>query len=142
MTRSTDSLRGAVALIAFGIATTAVGIYFMALRPALLPEDLRFAHLQTGDVPAPLLPWLRIVFRTWGGFVVGLGVLLLGQGIAAYTNRSGWSRCGTAIGVVFAFGSFLVSNIQLGSDFLWFIGLMFAFALAVAGIVLRGSTDG
>jgi hypothetical protein len=72
---------------------------------------------------------------------VGLGVLLFGQGIAAYTNRSGWSRSGTAIGIVFAFGSFLVSNIQLGSDFLWFISLLFAFALVVAGIVLRGTAD-
>ncbi len=142
MKRSTHSQWGALAIVAFAIATTAVGIYFMALRPALLPEDLRFAHLETGDIPAPLLPWLRIVFRTWGGFVVGLGVLLLGQGIAVYTNRSGWSRSGTATGVVFAFGSFLVSNIQLGSDFLWFIGLLFAFALAVAGIVLRSRLDG
>ena len=142
MTRSTDSHRGALARVAFGIATTAVGIYFMAVRPALLPEDFRFAHLERADVPASLLPWLRIVFRTWGGFVVGLGVLLLGQGVAVLTNRSGWSRCGTAIAVVFAFGSFLVSNIQLGSDFLWFIGLLFAFALAVAGIVLRSSADG
>ncbi len=142
MTRSSGSQRGALALVAFGIVAAAVGIYFMALRPALLPEDLRFAHLERSDVPAPLLPWLRIVFRTWGGFVVGLGVLLLGQGIAGYTNRSGWARGGTAIGVVFAFGSFLVSNIQLGSDFLWFIGLLFAFAFTVACIVLRRGADG
>lgn len=141
-TSPTTGQRGALALVAFAIVTAAVGIYFMALRPALLPEDLRFAHLETGDVPAPLLPWIRIVFRTWGGFVVGLGVLLLGQGIAVYTNRSGWSRGGTAVGVVFAFGSFLVSNIQLGSDFIWFIGLLFAFALAVACIVLRRSANG
>ncbi|MEO8903821.1 MAG: hypothetical protein ABI627_20055 [Polyangiaceae bacterium] len=107
------------------------------MRPPMLPEDVRF----TGVSPILLGPtfatWLSIVFRTWGGFLVGFGVLLGGVGAFLWSADTRRLRAGVAGGTVFAFGSFLVSNIQLRSDFLWYIGLLFAAAIALAWILFH-----
>ena len=126
----------AAVLLTFALLTMGTGIYFMALRPPLLPEDLRFTGLAPADVPARLLPWLAVVFRTWGGFVVGLGLCIAGYGAASWMNQPAWSRVSAALGVLFAFGSFLASNIQLRSEFLWFIGLLFVGAVACAVVLI------
>jgi hypothetical protein len=119
-----------------GLLTVGTGVYFMTLRPALLSEDLRFSDLDRAEIPIALLPWLQIVFRTWGGFIVGLGVCLLGQGASSITGRSGLATMGTSLGLLFAFGSFLVSNIQIRSEFLWFIALLFFGAVAIATLLV------
>jgi hypothetical protein len=123
-------------MVTVGLLTVGTGVYFMTLRPALLPEDLRFAALAGTQIPMALLPWLHIVFRTWGGFIVGLGLCLLGQGASCIAGRSGLARLGTSLGLLFAFGSFLVSNIQIGSEFLWFIALLFFGAVAIATLLV------
>lgn len=97
----------------------------------MLPEDMRFIGL-SNEAPQALLHWLSIVFRTWGGFMVGLGLCLFGIAGSFFTRRDAWLRLGVGVGLLFAFGSFLASNIQLHSDFLWFIALLFVFALVVA----------
>jgi hypothetical protein len=126
-----------VIVVAFGLLTFGTGLYFMALRPALLPEDLRIIGLRPTEVAPALARWLRIVFRPWGGFVVGIGLVVLGHGAAQLVNRPALSRIDMAAGCVFAFGSFLLSNIQIRSDLLWFIALLFIGAVASARIVLR-----
>ncbi len=63
-----------VALLVLGVLTTGTGVYFMASRPPLLPEDLRFTGVALAQVSEAELRWLSIVFRTWGGFTVGLGL--------------------------------------------------------------------
>jgi hypothetical protein len=126
----------AAVLLTFGLLTTGTGVYFMAVRPPLLPEDLRFTGLEPADVPSRLLPWLAVVFRTWGGFVVGLGFCIAGHGAASWMNHPAWARAGAGLGVLFAFGGFLVSNLQLRSDFLWFIGLLFVGAVACAVLLI------
>lgn len=128
-----------VALGALAIATIGTGLYFMVLRPPFLPEDARFTELAGSEVSPRLLRWLSIVFRTWGGFLAGFGSCLLGQAGYFHSSREAWLRVCTAIGVLFAFGSFLASNIQLHSDFLWFIAMLFVVAVASAVLLLRGS---
>ena len=81
----------------------------MTARPPLLPEDLRFTGLASAQVPEALLPWLTIVFRTWGGFTVALGLCLLGLAGYVFTRRE-----------------------------LWFIAVLFVVALATALLLLRG----
>jgi len=126
-----------IVLIVLGLLTSGTGLYFMLLRPALLPEDLRFMGLARGAVPDVLHPWLSVVFRTWGGFMVGFGLSFLGLAGYFSARRDVWLRLGVALGILFAFGSFLASNIQLHSDFLWFIGLLFVGAVAAAVLLLR-----
>jgi hypothetical protein len=129
-------------VLTFGLLTAGTGVYFMAFRPPLLPEDLRFTGLAPADVPSALLPWVSIVFRTWGGFIVGLGLCMLGHAAASITGRPEWSRMGGAAGVLFAFGGLLASNVQLHSDFLWFISLLFMGAVASAVVLARARVAG
>jgi hypothetical protein len=55
-----------------------MGLYVTLLRPALLPEDVRY--IGTGvpeirtDVPG-LLDWLEKVFWVMGGYILTVGVL-------------------------------------------------------------------
>ena len=128
----------ALALLVLGVLTIGTGVYFMAARPPLLPEDLRFTGLIRSEVPEAELQWLSIVFRTWGGFTVGLGLCLLGLAGYVFTRRELWPRLGTAAGVLVAFGSFLASNIQLRSDHLAFIAVLFGCALTAALLLLHG----
>lgn len=129
-----------VALTVLGLLTTATGVYFMLLRPSVLPEDLRFMALAPSDVSSSVRSWVSIVFRTWGGFLIGLGWSVLGCAVSVLPGRAHLSRLGMAAGLVFAFGSFLASNIQLRSDFLWFISLLFIVA-TTCGALLVTSRD-
>lgn len=128
-----------VALLVLGVLTTGTGVYFMASRPPLLPEDLRFTGVALAQVSEAELRWLSIVFRTWGGFTVGLGLCLVGLAGYFLTGRELWPRLGTAAGLLMAFGSFLASNIQLRSDHLAFIALICGCALATALLLLHGA---
>jgi hypothetical protein len=131
----------AAVLITFGLLTMGTGFYFLAFRPPLLPEDLRFAGVELADVPAGLLSWLSLVFRTLGGFVVGLGLCILGYGAAARADRPEWSKVGAGLGLLLAFGGFLATNIQIHSDFLWFVGVLFLSAIASAVVLFLPGRD-
>ncbi len=135
MKRPTLAHATPLAVLALGVITIGTGGYFMVARPPLLPEDARFTGLSVATAPPALLQWLSIVFRTWGGFVVGLGFCLVGLATYAFTRRDAWLKRGTALGVLIAFVSFLVSNLQLHSDFLWFVAALCVVAVAVAGLL-------
>ena len=125
-------------LVGVGLLTVGTGLFLMVLRPPLLPEDIRFARLDPSAVPPGLLGWLEIVFRTWGGFVLGFGVILTGCGAFLATGHLAWLRYGLALALVVSFGRFLLSNWMLRSDFLWPITALFLMALGTAiGLVVR-----
>lgn len=127
----------AIVSAALGGLTLATGVYFMLIRPPMLPEDVRFTGVSADLLGESFAHWLSIVFRTWGGFLVGFGVLLGAIGAFLWSGDVMRLRTGAAVAILFAFGSFLVSNIQLGSSFLWYIGLLFAAAVALAWILLH-----
>src|SRR6266581_5775474 len=65
-------------LIMAGVTLMAVGLYFILVRPPLLPEDVRYMALPTAqlDILRPRLElWLTHVFRVMGGYVLATGVL-------------------------------------------------------------------
>ena len=132
-----DALSG-ILLLVLGLLTMGTAVFFLVLRPALLPEDIRHIGIDPGTLPPAFLEWLGTVFRTWGGFIAGFGVLLLGIGGFLLSGRARCLYWATAIGAVVAFGRFLLSNILLDSDFLWFISALFALAAATAiSLLLR-----
>lgn len=132
-----DALSGNL-LLALGLLTMGTAVFFLVLRPALLPDDIRHTGIDPATLPPAFLAWLGTVFRTWGGFIAGFGVLLLGIGGFLLSRRARCLYWATAIGAVVAFGRFLLSNILLGSDFLWFISALFALAAATAiSLLLR-----
>lgn len=122
-----------------GVFTVGTGAYFAALRPAMLPEDERLTGVSVESLPPAFTEWLSIVFRTWGGFALAFGLLLIALGGFLRTDDTRWIRLGLAISVVVAFGSFLASNVQIGSDFLSFIALLFALAVCTAGTAIAGN---
>jgi len=120
-----------------GVSTLGTGLYFLFVRPAMLPEDFRFVELDPEQLPARMSEWLGIVFRTWGGFMVGFGVVLIGVAAYLVTARKVLLRLAVAAGLVVAFGRFLVSNLALRSDYVVFVAILFGLAaITSAGLAL------
>ena len=129
-----DRLAGILVLVT-GILALGIATYFLFLRPPMLPEDSRFTGVSAGALPPRLAAWLTIVFRTWGGFVAGFGIVLVAVGVYLLTSAPRVLRGGVAVALVVAFGRFLASNIELGSDFLPLL-VVVAVVVAAAAIAL------
>jgi hypothetical protein len=122
----------ALLLLILGVLTIGTGGYFLFVRPPLLPEDIRATGVASELLPPAMLYWLRIVFQTLGGFVAGFGICIVAVSVHIMTQRRGVLEWGMALGLLVAFGRFLASNIILRSDYLWFIGVLFALAAVTA----------
>jgi len=127
----TIALLGGVAIV--------MGLAFITLRPlvVLLPEDQRFTGMTVEQLrtqsPA-LFTWIGLVFRSWGAFAVGLGVLLTGIAVSAYRRGERWAWWTVALAGLSTFTIFLKVNFVLGSDFRWVIAaLLSVFVLALWG---------
>lgn len=103
-----------------------LGVYFIALRPPLLPEDPRFIGTSLDQLrhAAPgLEPWLRIVFTVMGGCMAGCGVLTLFLARVAIPRRlpgSAWALGFAGLSTVVVMS---VMNFVLHSDFRWVLVL-------------------
>ena len=66
------------ALLVEGIILVGMGLYFIILRPPMLPEDFNYIHTNAttinDDLPG-LLIWLKKVFIVLGGYIVASGML-------------------------------------------------------------------
>ena len=109
-----------------GLYQALAGLYFIFIRPSLLPEDLRAVVTTVAAVhtAAPRLEaWLASVFVVLGGQMAASGVLLLGTAVSFFQgHRSG------KVGMVTHVAAGLLSvtlmsrvNFALGSDFRWFL---------------------
>lgn len=128
-----------VLLATLGVLTVGIGVYFLVFRPVMLPEDLRFTGVRPEHLPPGVVMWLSIVFRTWGGFMAGLGLVLLGVAGHLIAPQRAFLAVGTALGICLAFGRFLLSNITIQSDHLTFIAVLFGLAMLITiGFLLPG----
>jgi uncharacterized membrane protein YphA (DoxX/SURF4 family) len=109
---------------ACGLWMAGLGVYFLFLRPALLPEDPRFmgssVEILLGAAPG-LLRWLDHVFNVMGGFMVASGVLTLLVACRYLANRAS----GTFAAMALAGGASVMlmsaTNFMLQSDFRWLL---------------------
>lgn len=137
MTVSTASRRLSSWLLgACGAWLIALGVYFVFVRPALLPEDPRYIGATLGQLreAAPGLErWLRIVFTVTGGFMTGAGVLTLLVSRNALRDRApgtGWAIAvagGATVGLMSAMNFLLHSDFRwvlLAPALLWFAGVV------------------
>ena len=115
-----------------------LGLYFVALRPPLLPEDLRFLAT-TADrlaVAAPRLEhWLHIVFVVLGGQMAALGVLVAVFALRLARRRPTEGYELILLGVAGGSSVALMAamNFALGSDFRWFLLIpVLAWSIGVA----------
>jgi hypothetical protein len=117
-------LASAVLLVLAGIALIGMGVYFIALRPSLLPEDIRFMQLSAAEVSAigPRLgSWLTHVFRVLGGYAMATGLMAVALAATAYRDRSSLAVVGAVLGGASSIGLMVVVNFAIDSDFKWLL---------------------
>ena len=134
-------------LAACGLWMILLGVYFILLRPALLPEDPRFmgTSIEALRAAAPGFEgWLGHVFNVMGGFMVAAGTMTILVAWRFLASRA--PRTFLALAVTGASGVALMSatNFLLHSDFRWLLLAPVLLWLAGLGCYLleRGGHDG
>ena len=124
-------------LTACGVWLVGLGLYFILLRPPLLPEDPRFmgTTLEQIRIAVPGLEgWLQKVFTVMGGFMAGAGVLTVFVAIVAIPQRSSGTAWALAISGLLTVVLMSATNFALQSDFKWL--LLIPALLWLAGLVI------
>jgi hypothetical protein len=121
-------------LTSCGIVVLLIGVYFVTVRPSLLPEDARYMGSTVEgliEVVPGLSGWLRRVFWVLGGFAVTTGLLVV------YVARTGLSTNGfgglaiLSVAGVASVGWMTVVNFMIRSAFRWVL-------LALCGVWTLG----
>ena len=124
-------------LTACGAWLVGLGLYFIVLRPPLLPEDPRFmgTTLEQIRIAVPGLEgWLQKVFTVMGGFMAGAGVLTVFVAIVAIPQRSSGTAWALAISGALTVVLMSATNFALQSDFRWLLLIPALLWLAGLGI--------
>jgi hypothetical protein len=128
-----------------GLFQTGMGLYFVVLRPTMLPEDERFigVKLDTLAQMSTSIPvWLDRVFIVLGGHAVATGLLvmltaiLLGLRPISLTALAFIATAGSA-----SVGLMSAMNFAIHSDFRWLL-LLPALVWAGAALLLAGEWIG
>ena len=109
-----------VLLTTAGATLVAMGLYFVLLRPPLLPEDLRYMALPPAQFDAirPRLElWLGHVFQVMGGFVFATGVLTITLAWTSFRAHDWAPAVGALIGGAASIGWMSYVNFVINSDF-------------------------
>ena len=110
--------------MACGVWLVGLGLYFIVLRPPLLPEDPRFMGTTLEQIRAAvpgLEGWLKNVFRVMGGFMAGAGVLTLFVATVAMPLRLKGTSWALAISGALTVMLMSATNFALQSDFRWLL---------------------
>ena len=127
----------ATALALGGTILMTLGLYFMLVRPPLLPEDLRFVGTSLAEVQATLpglSVWLRRVFWVMGGYIFATGLLTTYVAVTTFRTRARGVGGIVAIAGLTSIGLMAVVNFMIASNFKWVIlsfALIWALALAL-----------
>jgi len=122
-----------IVLIMAGVTLMAVGLYFILVRPPLLPEDVRYMALPTAqlDILRPRLElWLTHVFRVMGGYILATGVLAVTLAATSFRAHQPGAAIGALVGGVASIGWMAAVNFMIDSDFKW---VLLGLALLWAG---------
>ena len=126
-----------ILLVAHGIILMGLGLYFIFIRPALLPEDPRFIGTTLAEIQATLpglLTWQRRVFWVMGGFMFTGGFLITCIAVTAFQQLTRGVRFVITMAGLTSIGWMAVVNFMINSDFKW---LLLAFNLPwIAALVL------
>jgi hypothetical protein len=112
-----------------------MGLYFIALSPALLPEDVRYIGLpaeQLNAVRPRRETWLTHVFRVLGGYVVATGALTIALAVTSFRQHHSSAAIGVLIGGAASIGLMAGVNFMINSEFkLLSLALLWAFSLVL-----------
>ncbi|WP_026461364.1 hypothetical protein [Adhaeribacter aquaticus] len=122
-----------------GILLIGTGLYFIFLRPALLPEDLKFIGTTSQNVKdnlPSLLLWLPKLFWVMGGYILTTGVLVLYISHTSFRNREQHAFTITVMAGFTSIGLMTMVNFLINSDFKWIL-LVFTLPWAMALILYQ-----
>ena len=105
-----------------GFILMTLGLYFIFIRPALLPEDLRYMRgtLQNVNENLPgISRWLANVFKVLGGYIFTTGLLTIYISYTAFRMRLSGVFILVAIGGITSIGLMVSVNFMINSDFRW-----------------------
>src|SRR5688572_5766679 len=106
----------AILLAVAGVTLIGAGLYFLLLRPPLLPEDIRYMGLgdaQLAAVRPRLEAWLTHVFRVMGGYVLATGILTVTLAATAFGEHKWGAGLGALIGGAVSIGWMVVVNFMI-----------------------------
>lgn len=127
-------------ILAFGgFSLVAIGVYFVFLRPPLLPEDFRYIQVAvsgiTNNIPG-LSAWLQKVFWVMGSFIFTSGLLTIFIALTSFRKRTYGAFIIVAISGASSIGLMTVVNFIIESDFK-IILLVFTLPWIIALILYR-----
>jgi hypothetical protein len=135
----------AILLLLFGVALVGVGIFFIVLRPPLLPEDMRFIGLSLAELRSEhprMADWLLHVFRVLGGYAAAAGILTVTLAATSFRRHEGLAMVGALLGGAVSIGWMAIVNFVIDSDFKWILlGIALLWASAIAMFWIEGRTD-
>ena len=114
----------AEAFAAAGATLIIMGLYFILMRPPLLPEDVRYMALPAMqfDLLKPRLePWLAHVFQVMGGYVPATGVLTITLAATSFHAHHRGAALGVLVGGAASIGWMAVVNFVINSHFKWLL---------------------
>ena len=127
-------------MLAFGgLLLVATGIYFVFLRPTLLPEDYKYIGTTSSAIQenVPTLSiWLQKVFWVMGGYIFTTGLLTVFISLTSFRKRTSGAFNIVAVAGISSIGSMTVVNFIIGSDFKWLL-LTFILPWIIALILYR-----
>ncbi len=126
-------------LVLGGFLLVAMGIYFVFLRPALLPEDFVYMKITSSiiqeNIPQ-LSVWLLKVFWVMDGYIFTTGLLTIYIALTSFSTRTSGAFSIVAISGISPIGAMTIVNFMIASDFKW---TLFAFTIPwlIALILIR-----
>ena len=117
----------------------AMGVYFIFLRPPLLPEDSRYMQSTLANIEnnlPGLSGWLQKVFWVMGGYIFTTGLLTIFISLTSFRKRLPGAFSIIALAGITSIGSMTVVNFMIGSDFKWVL-LIFTLPWIIALILYR-----
>jgi hypothetical protein len=124
-----------------GVLLIGVGLYFLFLRPCLLPEDIRYMNLTPAELQSigPRLgTWLTRVFWVMGGYITATGMLAIALAITSFRQHHPVAAMGAVLGGALSIGWMAAINFLINSDFKWvLLGIALVWASSLLMFVLE-----
>ncbi len=134
----------AVLLLLAGFSVAGIGVYFLVMRPPLLPEDLRFLETSAADIAAitpRLTAWLTNVFHVLGGYALATGLLATALAATAYRRREPLAIAGAVTAGASSIGLMAFTNSAIDSDFRWtLLALALLWLSSLVSLAVEGSS--
>jgi hypothetical protein len=105
-----------------GFLLAGMGIYFIFLRPPLLPEDLQYMNTTLSVIQKNtpnLSVWLQKVFWVMGGYIFTTGLLTMYVAQTSFRTRINGVFIIVIVAGLTSIGSMVIVNFIIQSDFKW-----------------------